>query len=141
MWQRRSFDESRHDTMNCRTPGYCNSQHQHLPHVPPAGGTVAGAATATSQRQPPPVPARRSPARPGSVKAAPKDDPPAFLSPLWGNAGELFNPAGRMTDWSRAGYAGGAADIPEYQQLSQFNVRRFGALANGSGARGGFTHV
>ncbi|KAL4419158.1 hypothetical protein ABPG77_009134 [Micractinium sp. CCAP 211/92] len=96
-----------------------------------AGGTVAGAATATS-RQPPPVPARRSPARPGSVKAAPKDDPPAFLSPLWGNAGELFNPAGRITDWSRAGYAGGSADIPEYQQLPQFNVRRFGALANGS---------
>ncbi|KAL4430798.1 hypothetical protein ABPG75_006054 [Micractinium tetrahymenae] len=99
-----------------------------------AGGTEPttdlpmGGATAATRQPPPPAPARRSLPRQASTKY----DPPPFYSSLWGRGGELFNPAGRITDWSRAGYAGGAADIPYYPQLPAFNVRTHGAMANGS---------
>lgn len=96
---------------------------------PDAGGSVAAAAA--PRRPPPPAPIQRRPAS----RAGTKEDPPPFYSALWGRAGELFNPAGRITDWSRAGYAGGAADIPSYPQSPAFNVRTFGAMADGSGVQ------
>lgn len=34
------------------------------------------------------------------------------ISALWGVQGELFNAAGKLRDWSRAGYRAGEAPIP-----------------------------
>lgn len=44
-----------------------------------------------------------------SAKAVPKA---AITSPLWGTSGERFNPAGRLMDWSFAGYKQGNEPIP-----------------------------
>lgn len=102
-----------------------------FPHVRLVAGGFSAAAGVAPARQPPPSPTKRSRVR----QAARTNDPPPFYSSLWGRSGELFNPAGRITDWGRAGYAGGAADIPYYQQAPAFNVWTHGALANGSGAQ------
>ena len=50
-------------------------------------------------------------------------------SQLWGRAGEAWDPAGRLPDFSRAGYHGGDAPIPAVPQAA--NVKDFGAVGDG----------
>ena len=47
------------------------------------------------------------------------------MSPLFGVWGERWDPAGRLADWSPAGYGGGTRAIPNYP--AGFNVRNYGA--------------
>jgi len=49
---------------------------------------------------------------------------PVF-SQLWGESGELWEPGGRLPDWSFAGYRFGEEPIPEVPVVA--NVTRFGA--------------
>ncbi|KAI7841529.1 hypothetical protein COHA_004700 [Chlorella ohadii] len=49
----------------------------------------------------------------------------AYTSPLFGVWGERWDPAGRLTDWSPAGYGGGTRAIPDYPVA--FNVSTYGA--------------
>lgn len=53
--------------------------------------------------------------------------PRTYVSPLWGRRGELWTPAGRLTDWSDAGYSGEGRPIPLYPAHRSFSIRRFGA--------------
>ena len=53
----------------------------------------------------------------------------AQTSELWGASGELWNPAGRLPDYSFAGYRAGAAAIPSPGVVA--NVMNFGAVGNG----------
>lgn len=46
-------------------------------------------------------------------------------SDLWGEAGERWDPAGRLPDFSHAGYARGDAPLPDVPAVT--NVRNFGA--------------
>ncbi|MDF2441405.1 MAG: hypothetical protein JWN98_2389 [Abditibacteriota bacterium] len=46
-------------------------------------------------------------------------------SALWGKTGEMWNPAGRLTDWSFVGYRSGEAAIPTLPVKA--SVRDFGA--------------
>ena len=41
---------------------------------------------------------------------APQNQPSTY-SQLWGKVGEEFEPAGRLIDWSYAGYAGGPSGL------------------------------
>ncbi|VGO19110.1 glycosyl hydrolase family 28-related protein [Pontiella sulfatireligans] len=50
-------------------------------------------------------------------------------SELWGKAGETWSPAGRLPDFSYAGYHCGGAPIPRVPQVS--NVKSFGAKGDG----------
>ncbi len=50
-------------------------------------------------------------------------------SGLWGVDGEAWDPAGRLPDFSRAGYAAGLRPIPRYPVLT--NVRDHGATGDG----------
>ncbi len=43
----------------------------------------------------------------------------AQTSALWGNAGELWSPAGRLPDFSRAGYRSSAAPIPNVPEVAR----------------------
>lgn len=53
---------------------------------------------------------------------------PWYTSPLWGKAGELWTPAGRLADWSMAGYGGdGRTPLPVYRNTGRFDITRFGA--------------
>lgn len=47
------------------------------------------------------------------------------MSPLFGVWGERWDPAGRLADWSPAGYGGGTRAIPNYP--AGFNVLDYGA--------------
>ncbi|EFN53338.1 hypothetical protein CHLNCDRAFT_137066 [Chlorella variabilis] len=57
------------------------------------------------------------------------DDKPGSFSSLWGRSGERWSPAGKLTDWSYAGYAANDQPIPDYP--AKFNVQDFGAVADG----------
>jgi hypothetical protein len=50
-------------------------------------------------------------------------------SALWGERGELWTPAGRLPDFSYAGYRRGEAAIPEVPVAA--NVKDFGAIGDG----------
>lgn len=50
-------------------------------------------------------------------------------SDLWGNEGELWNPAGRLPDFSFAGYHSGEQAIPDVKAVA--NVTDFGAIGDG----------
>lgn len=50
-------------------------------------------------------------------------------SKLWGRTGELWDPKGRLPDFSYAGYRSGEAAIPDVP--ARLNVRDFGALGDG----------
>jgi autotransporter-associated beta strand protein len=54
---------------------------------------------------------------------------PAETSELWGNQGELWNPAGRLPDFSFAGYHSGETAIPSPSVVA--NVVNFGAVGDG----------
>jgi len=54
----------------------------------------------------------------------------ANSSQLWGTNGELWNPRGRLPDFSQAGYHAGEAAIPDVPVKG--NVRDFGARGDGS---------
>ncbi|PSC77016.1 band 7 isoform A [Micractinium conductrix] len=58
-------------------------------------------------------------------------------STLWGKAGEMYRPGGRLSDWSQAGYRANEAPIPRYP--NKFNVRdkEFGARGDGKGEDSG----
>ncbi|KAL4458887.1 hypothetical protein ABPG75_013752 [Micractinium tetrahymenae] len=85
----------------------------------------------------PPPPPRRSPPPP-----APSPPPPASscapmdangqTSQLWGQCGELYQPGGRLTDWSQAGYGASERSIPNYP--SKYNVRAAPYNARGDGS-------
>lgn len=51
-------------------------------------------------------------------------------SSLWGESGELWSPAGRLGDFSFAGYRTGIVEIPTV--TNRINVKNFGAVGNGS---------
>lgn len=51
------------------------------------------------------------------------------VSELWGRDGELWDRAGRLTDFSFAGYGRGERSIPDVQVVA--NVRQFGATGDG----------
>jgi hypothetical protein len=51
------------------------------------------------------------------------------VSRLWGEGGELWNPQGRLPDFSRAGYHQGNDPIP--RPPVQWNVKNFGAKGDG----------
>ncbi|MDD5657228.1 MAG: glycosyl hydrolase family 28-related protein [Elusimicrobia bacterium] len=53
----------------------------------------------------------------------------AETSRLWGRGGELWTPAGRLPDFSRAGYGAGRREIPDVPVAA--NVRDFGAAGDG----------
>lgn len=53
--------------------------------------------------------------------------PRTYVSPLWGRYGELWTPAGRLADWSDAGYSGEGRPIPWYPAPRSFCIDRFGA--------------
>jgi len=55
--------------------------------------------------------------------------PAAETSALWGKAGELWKPDGRLPDFSRAGYRQGEAPIPDLPVAG--NVRDHGATGDG----------
>jgi len=48
---------------------------------------------------------------------------------LWGRAGERWEPAGRLTDYSYAGYRRGERPLPE--RHSEVSVKDFGAIGDG----------
>jgi hypothetical protein len=52
-------------------------------------------------------------------------------SDLWGRDGERWSPAGRLPDFSYAGYHSGEAKIPEVPLTGGVNVRDFGARGDG----------
>lgn len=54
----------------------------------------------------------------------------ADYSQLWGREGELWDPRGRLPDFSYAGYRAGRAPIPDVPRV--VNVQDFGARGNGS---------
>ena len=54
---------------------------------------------------------------------------PPGTSRLWGEHGELWSPAGRLPDFSYAGYHAGETPIPEVPVKA--NVRDFGAVGDG----------
>jgi hypothetical protein len=54
----------------------------------------------------------------------------AQTSDLWGTNGKLWEPAGRITDYSFAGYRTGNVKIPTLAQTT--DVRKFGARGDGS---------
>jgi len=51
-------------------------------------------------------------------------------SPLWGKDGERWDPAGRLTDYSYAGYRRGEQPLP--QLAPAVNVKDFGAVGDGA---------
>src|SRR5690606_36662280 len=51
------------------------------------------------------------------------------ISKLWGEAGELWSPDGRLPDFSFAGYRHGETPIPTIPVVA--NVRDFGAIGDG----------
>jgi len=51
------------------------------------------------------------------------------VSKLWGRAGERWSPAGRLPDFSHAGYHSGEKEIPTVKQVA--DVRKFGAKGDG----------
>jgi hypothetical protein len=53
----------------------------------------------------------------------------AGLSHLWGEQGELWDPLGRLPDFSYAGYAQGELNIPKVPV--ETNVTKFGAVGDG----------
>lgn len=58
----------------------------------------------------------------------PRPYPRTYTSPLWGRHGELWTPAGRLADWSDAGYGGeGRPTPPWYPAPRAFSITRFGA--------------
>jgi hypothetical protein len=64
--------------------------------------------------------------------AAAMADPPqsqAVHSALWGHAGELWDPAGRLPDFSYAGYRRGESPIPASE--AAVSVADFGAVGDG----------
>jgi hypothetical protein len=65
---------------------------------------------------------------PGPLVAQ-SDAPAPVRSALWGQAGELWSPDGRLPDFSFAGYRRGEASIPTHKVAH--NVREFGALGDG----------
>ncbi len=56
---------------------------------------------------------------------------PSVTSDLWGEAGELFVPTGRIMDWSYAGYQAGESPLPEL--TPDVSVTDFGAVADDAG--------
>lgn len=100
----------------------------------PSRASPAPSPSPPSPSPPPPRPPPPSPIpRPPPPPAVPVP-PNAFLSSLWGAAGGAWDPSGRLTDWSAAGYMGGTAPIPDYP--AAFNVRDYGAVgADGVGER------
>lgn len=60
-----------------------------------------------------------------AMSCAAQEAPQNNTSALWGKGGELWNAAGRLTDWSFAGYRSGEAAIPNPPVKA--NVRDFGA--------------
>lgn len=53
----------------------------------------------------------------------------AETSALWGKAGEVWSPTGRLPDYSYSGYHCGEAPLPEYPVVA--NVKTFGAKGDG----------
>ena len=53
----------------------------------------------------------------------------AGTSALWGTSGELWEPTGRLPDFSYAGYHGGEVELPTPDVVA--NVLDFGAVADG----------
>jgi len=49
---------------------------------------------------------------------------------LWGRDGELWRPAGRLSDWSYAGYMAGDKPIPDFS-TAVFSVKDYGAKGDG----------
>lgn len=91
----------------CEAPAYCQ----------PANGSDLVSAEAASRVEAAAVVGN------SSVQAA--AELPAGYSKYWGIAGELFNPAGRITDYSFAGYKQGNEALPsppvtvDYKQFQQ----------------------
>lgn len=94
----------------------------------------------------PPSPSPPSPAPPSPKPPSPKPPSPRPPSPaptptpvivpssaqtstLWGNNGELWSPANRLTDVSQTGYAANDKPIPTYPV--KYNVRDYGAKGDG----------
>ncbi|KAL4423184.1 hypothetical protein ABPG77_000317 [Micractinium sp. CCAP 211/92] len=80
-----------------------------------------------SPSPPPPSP---SPAQPpsGCTPAGPSGQ----TSLLWGQCGELYQPGGRLTDWSQAGYGASERPIPNYP--NKYNVKSAPYNAKGDGS-------
>ncbi|PSC74164.1 sugar phosphate phosphate translocator [Micractinium conductrix] len=108
---------------------------------PAAGSAAAPPPPPAAVLAPSPPPPRRSPPPPSPLPS-PSPPPPvavqqpaaiiadnALLSPLWGEAGEMFSQRSMLSDWSQAGYAGNTAAIPQYEV--KYNVRSFGAKGDG----------
>ncbi|NIQ99333.1 MAG: hypothetical protein GTN78_03920, partial [Gemmatimonadales bacterium] len=66
---------------------------------------------------------------PGVLAAAEKAHGAAHYSELWGTHGELWDPPGRLPDFSYAGYHMGEKSIPDVPERA--NVRQFGAKGDG----------
>ena len=60
---------------------------------------------------------------------APLPEKSANTSELWGDAGERWSPAGRLPDFSHAGYHQGESPLPEVPQTA--DVTEFGAVGDG----------
>jgi hypothetical protein len=56
-------------------------------------------------------------------------EPSGTTSLLWGRAGERWEPSGRLTDFSYAGYHRGERPLPELR--ADVNLRDFGAVGDG----------
>jgi len=65
----------------------------------------------------------------GIAQQAGDPPPPPQASELWGSQGEQWNPAGRLPDYSFAGYRSGEKPIPTPAVVA--NVRNFGAVGDG----------
>lgn len=63
----------------------------------------------------------------GAADGKPVSGP--VFSALWGERGEAWSVAGRLPDFSRAGYQGGDAPIPDVAQA--VSVKDFGAVGDG----------
>lgn len=70
-----------------------------------------------------------SPPEPNDGRAASLPPAPPGTSELWGAAGERWNPAGRLPDFSHAGYHAGETPLPEVAVA--VDVRDFGARGDG----------
>lgn len=64
------------------------------------------------------------------LSVAPTRVAEADTSELWGERGELWDPSGRLPDFSYAGYKAGREAIPDLPVVT--NVRDFGAVGDGT---------
>ncbi|KAG1660559.1 hypothetical protein FOA52_002003 [Chlamydomonas sp. UWO 241] len=96
------------------------------PSPPPAPAPPCPPRKPPRPPMPPPPPFVRG-ARPAEWEVPPKVKN-AFRDYLWGSDGELWDPRGRLPDWSYAGYMGGDEQLPNADVTS--NVTDWGAVGD-----------